>query len=953
MTIDKKYLLKGALSLLIISLCSTGSIRAAEEQHSPDVSNNLPKQPELLFRSSADRSTAAISSISGETAYQTPTSNLTNTLYGLLPGLSVMQGSGQLGYDIATMTIRGKGTFNEDDSFAVFVDGFEIDPSFVSTLLPSEIDRIYVLKDAAALSIFGMRGANGVLWIETKRGEVGKIKVDLNVRTGWQSPKQITKPLGSAQYASYYNEAVSNDNGNVWAPYYSQEQISRYQMGQGTDVDWYDEVLKPSGSFTSTDVSVSGGTDNVRFFTMLGYMNSNGFYDVDRDDTHSNTRFDQYTIRTNLDFTVFKIFDGRIDIGGRMTDNKRPNYSDDQLWYNLATYPNNIYNIYDGRPDNDHWSGTMTHPDNPAASVRGLGYQSNRDRSFQANFSLRERLDFITPGLYLTESASFAAWTRGTYNMVRNYTRWLNGTAQTADVNSDYAPEDDRGTNQWSWNQFRIQAGYDRAFGAHSLTAAVNYEHYRRFVDADMNGNAGIQTTYAHQAINGRFNYAYDARYIAEFGFSYSGSDNYAPGNRFKFYPSASIAWILSNEQFLKSSKAVNQLKLRFSVGSSGYDYYAGGRYLYYQYYVSGNAFPTGNDGNPTWQSSLVPAYLADPNLTSEKSVKYNFGLDAGLFRSLQLSLDLFMDKRSGIVTQDNSYPAGFGVNPPYRNVGKVTTRGLELSMNYDKTFGDFSLHIGGMLSCIKDKIDYMAEVPPASPQAAATGNPLGAIFGYQDDGFYDISDFDEDGNLISTLPYPTFGAVQPGDVRYADQNGDMIIDEQDKIKISDGANPNLYYALNARFTYKGFDLGFLLQGVGNREIDLLDAASKVIAFRDNSTIYDIATNRWAYYPEQGIDTRGIAKYPRLTTEDNTNNYQKSTLWIENGNFLTLRNIEIGYTLPTHIGAKLGLQKLRIYVSGVNLLSFSALKRKYQMDPERMTGYPGVKSYNIGLSVGF
>lgn len=327
--------------------------------------------------------------------------------------------------------------------------------------------------------------------------------------------------------------------------------------------------------------------------------------------------------------------------------------------------------------------------------------------------------------------------------------------------------------------------------------------------------------------------------------------------------------------------------------------------------------------------------------------------MDAGLFRSLQLSLDLFMDKRSGIVTQDNSYPAGFGVNPPYRNVGKVTTRGLELSMNYDKTFGDFSLHIGGMLSCIKDKIDYMAEVPPASPQAAATGNPLGAIFGYQDDGFYDISDFDEDGNLISTLPYPTFGAVQPGDVRYADQNGDMIIDEQDKIKISDGANPNLYYALNARFTYKGFDLGFLLQGVGNREIDLLDAASKVIAFRDNSTIYDIATNRWAYYPEQGIDTRGIAKYPRLTTEDNTNNYQKSTLWIGNGNFLILRNIEIGYTLPTHIGAKLGLQKLRIYVSGVNLLSFSALKRKYQMDPERMTGYPGVKSYNIGLSVGF
>lgn len=952
MTIDKKYLFKGALSLLAAALCCNGTVRAGG-QNSPEAGKSRDKQPELMFRTSADRSAAAISGISGDEAYKTPTSNLTNTLYGLLPGLAVMQGSGQLGYDIATMTIRGKGTFNENDSFTVFVDGFETDPSFVSTLLPSEIDRVYVLKDAAALSTFGMRGANGVLWIETKRGEAGKIKVDLNLRTDWQSPKLLTKPLGSALYASYYNEAVSNDNGNVWTPYYSQEQINRYQLGQGTDVDWYDEVLKSSGSFTSTDVSVSGGNEAIRFFTMLGYMNSNGFYDVNKDDTHSNTRFDQYTIRTNLDFTVFKIFDGRVDIGGRMIDNKRPNYSDDQLWYNLASYPNNIYNVYDGRPDNDHWSGTMTHPDNPAASVRGLGYRSNRDRSFQANFSLRERLDFITPGLYLTESASFAAWTRGTYNMVRNYTRWHNGTAQTADVNSDYTPEDDRGTNQWSWNQFRVQAGYDRTFGVHSLTAAVNYEHYRRFVDADMNGNAGIQTTYAHQAVSGRFNYSYDTRYVAEFGFSYSGSDNYAEGNRFRFYPSASAAWIISNEKFLKPSKAVDLLKLRFSVGSLGYDYYAGGRYLYYQYYVSGTSFPTGNDGNPTWQPSLVPAYLADPDITSEKSLKYNIGFDAGFFNSLQLSLDLFLDKRTGIVTQDNSYPAGFGVNPPYRNVGEVTTKGMELTLSYAKSFGDFSLRIGGMLSCLKDKIDYMAEVPPASPRAAMTGNPLGAIFGYQDAGFYDISDFDGEGNLLPTLPYPTFGTVQPGDVRYTDQNGDMIIDEQDKVKISDGANPNLYYAVNAQFAYKGFDFGFLLQGVGSREINLLDASSKVIAFRNNSTIHAIAADRWAYYPEQDIDTRGIAKYPRLTTGDNTNNYQKSTLWIENGNFLTLRNVELGYTLPARIGAKIGLQKLRIYVSGVNLLSFSPLKRKYRMDPERMTGYPGVKSYNIGLSVGF
>lgn len=951
MTYSIKQLFRGASAALLAAACCIVQARA-EGTTAPEAAE-AADQPCLMFRVGADRSTAAVSSIPGSEAYDTPTSNLTNTLYGRLSGLSVMQGSGQLGYDMALMTIRGKGTFNEEDTFTVFVDGFETDPSYMTHLLPSEIDRVYVLKDAAALSTFGMRGANGVLWIETKRGETGKIKVDLNLRTGWQSPKLLTRPLGSAPYAAYYNEAVSNDNGNVWTPAYSPDQIARYRMGQGVDVDWYDEVLKQAGSFTSTDVSVSGGSKAVRFFTMLGYVNSNGFYDVDKDDTRSNTRFDEYVIRTNLDFTVFKIFDGRVDIGGRMIDNKRPNYSDDQLWYNLSTYPNNIYNVYDGRPDNDHWSGTMIHPDNPAASVRGLGYRSNRDRSFQANFSLRERLDFLTPGLYLSESASFAAWTRGTYNMVRNYTRWHDGTAQTADVNTDYAPEDDRGTNQWSWNQLRVQAGYDRTFGAHSLTAAVAYEHYRRYVDADMNGNAGIQTTYAHQAVSGRVNYAYDARYVAEFGFSYSGSDNYAAGNRFRFYPSASAAWILSNERFLRASKAVNLLKLRFSVGSLGYDYHAGGRYLYYQYYVGGNSFPTGNDGNPTWQPSLVPAYLADPDITSERSLKYNLGVDARLFNALQLSLDLYRDERTGIVTRDNSYPAGFGVDAPYRNVGEVTTEGLELSLNFDRRFGDFSLHVGGMLACLRDRIDYMAEIPPASPRATATGNPLGAVFGYQDDGFYDITDFDEAGNLLPTLPYPTFGTVQPGDVRYTDLNGDRVIDEQDKLKISDGANPNLYYALSASLAYKGFDLGFLLQGVGNRRVDLLDAGSKVIAFRNNSTIHPIATGRWAYYPDEGIDTRGSARFPRLSTGDNTNNYQHSTLWIENGNFLTLRNIELGYTLPARIGSKIGLRKVRVYLSGVNLLTFSPLKRKYGMDAERMTGYPGVKSYNIGLSVGF
>lgn len=950
MTNITKYITKDLLAVVMLSALGCGAMYAEEKTDN----GTKDKQPDLLFRTSDLRSTSAISQITGEEAAETPTTNLTNTLYGRLAGLAVMEGSGQLGYDIANMSIRGKGTFNSDDSFTVYVDGFETDEAFVATLLPSEIDRVYVLKDAAALSALGMKGANGAIWIETKRGQAGKIKVTLNLRHGWQQPKEITKPLGSAAYASLYNEAVSNDRGNVWSPYYSNDQISRYAQGQDTNTDWYDETLKTNGHFTSTDVSISGGNNNVRFYTLLGYMNSNGFYNVGRDDTHCNTRYDQYTIRTNLDFNMFKIFEGRVDIGGRMIDNKRPNYSDDQLWYNLSTYPNNIYGVFDGGiDDNNHWAGTATHPENPVASIRGLGFRSNRDRSFQANFSLKEKLDFITKGLYLMEAASFSTWNRGSYWMSRTYARVLDGKDQTSDKNSDYSPSDDRGTNQWTWNQFRVRAGYERKFGMHDITAAVDYENYSRHVDANMNGDAGIQTDYGHQAVNGRVNYMYDSRYVGEFGFSYCGSDNYAPGNRYKFYPTVSAAWIISNEKFLSSTTAVDLLKLRVSYGQTGYDYYAGGRYLYTQYYVAGNTFPVGNDGNPSWEKSLIPAYLANPDITAEKSTKFNVGVDANLFQSLRLTVDYFTDKRSGIVTIDNHYPAGVGVASPYRNVGKVTTKGMDMTLMYNNSFGDFSFSVGGTLSYIKDNIDYMAEIAPASPLATQTGNCLGAIFGYKALGFYDVNDFNADGSLKSTFPTPTFGTVQPGDVRYADINGDNIVNEEDLMKISDGSNPNLYYSILANFSYKGFDLGLVFQGVGNRDINLMNATNKVIAFRNNSTVYPIAEGRWAYYPEQGIDTRNGATYPRLSTADNTNNYKNSTLWIKDGSFLTLRNIELGYTLPSKLGKKVGMQNLRIYVNAVNLFTCSKLKSDYSMDAERMTGYPGIKSYNIGLSVGF
>ncbi|MDP4240699.1 MAG: SusC/RagA family TonB-linked outer membrane protein, partial [Bacteroidota bacterium] len=872
-----------------------------------------------------------------------------NTLYGLLPGLTVYQGSGQPGYDAASLKIRGTGSYNSE-SYAVYVDGFQVDFNYFEYLSPSEIESISILKDAASLAPFGMKGANGVLWVTTKRGKVGKPKIQLQTRTGFQNPLVINKPLGSYDYARLYNEAVSNDKGRVWSPYYSDSQLQDYKSGVGTNIDWFKEILKYNSPFTTTDASFSGGGSSARYFVMLGYMNDQGFYNVKNDDTHSNANLKNYDIRTNLDFNMFKIFEGKVDIGGSIQDRSYPNYNGSTLWSNLARYPSNIYPV---KNDNGTWTGTTTFPDNPLASIQALGYTSTHDRTLLANFNLKEKLDFITNGLYLSEGASFNTWTRGSYNVTKDYARLIGTVTQTTNKNTNYAIYDDYGTNQMNWNQSQILLGYDIKFGESNLTTAVNYLQYSYKVDANQNGVAGVNDIYNHRNIGGRIHFINRNRYSAELGFAYSGSDNYAKGNRWGFYPTLSAGWIISNESFLQANKVIDFLKLRASVGKSGYDGFTNGRYFYQQYYSNtASSFPTGN-GSPTWRGGYQQAYVTNPDIFAEQSMKYNIGVDAKLYKKLEMTLDAYIDKRSGIVTLDNSLLGVFGATPSYENIGKVTSKGLEVTLNYTNSIGEIKYNIGGLASYNFNKIDYMAEVPPVSLKAAQTGNPIGSTFGYVANGFYDITDFNSEGSLIATLPVPSFGAVQPGDIKYIDQNKDGKIDQADLVRVGKTYLPQFDYSFNIGASYKGFDLRILFQGATGRTINLLDVSTQSEAFVNNGNAYSIAEGRWAYYPAQGIDTRSTATYPRLTTIANNNNYINSTFWMKNGDFLRLRNLEIGYTLPKSIQNKLLLSNARIFVNGINLLTCSSLMRNYHIDPETNSGYPAVKSYNLGISVYF
>lgn len=948
----KYFPVKGLLFLIGI-LIAGNSVLAQEKiiKVQRDTTNTGIGQrqvPGPLFRINKATSTAAVSTVRGEIIYKTPVANLSNTLYGLLPGLTVLQGSGEPGYDAAMLRIRGIGTYNNQNP-TIYVDGFETNFEYFQYLSPTEIQSISVLKDAAALAPFGMKGANGVIWVTTNKGHIGKPKVRLEVRRGFQQPVNINKPLGSYDYARLYNEAISNDKGRMWTPAYSEAQLQAYKNGTGTNVDWYDEVLKKYSPFTTADATFSGGDSIARYFVLLGYMKDQGLYDVTTDETHSNANLQRYTIRTNLSFNVFKIFEGKVNIGGRIEDRRYPNYNGDSLWNNLARYFSNIYPV---KTDNGAWTGTPTFPDNPLASIKALGYTSTHDRTLQANFNLKENLDFITKGFYLSEGASFNTWTRGTYNKTRNYARYIGTTQQTTDKNTNYSIYDDHGTNQWDWKQFKGLIGYHRQFRIHDLSAAINYLQSIYKVDANQNGAAGINTNYGYRNIGGKIHYVYNRRYVAEFGFAYSGSDNYAKDNRWGFYPALSAAWIISNEPFLQDNKQIDFLKLRVSAGKTGYAHFLKGRYFYQLYYSSSGPYPTGN-GSLTWHDGLKEAYVPNPDIFAEQSMKYDIGVDARLFKKLSITLDGFIDKRSGIITQDNSLLAVFGTTPPYKNIGKVTNKGFEGSFNFIDKVGKFKYNFGGIVFFNSNKIDYMAEIAPISPQAAQTGNPVGSVFGYVADGFYNINDFNPDGTLKGHIAMPSFGAVQPGDIKYVDQNNDSKIDEADKVKIGKTYFPRFTYSLNLGGAYAGFDLRLLFQGFAGRTVNLLDAPLQTIAFVNNGNAYAIAEGRWAYYPDQNIDTRSKATYPRLTTQANNNNYINSTLWIKNGGFLRLRNAEIGYTIPAHLTNKIGISNVRIFINGINLITWSSLLKDDNMDPETLTGYPALKSYNTGITVDF
>lgn len=953
---NKRYNIRCFLIGSMLSMTIVGAVAQDAKVLSDTIAVEQNMMPGRMFNTTKYKNTSATSTTDGSQLTKIVSPNLTNTLAGQLPGLSIRQGSGVPGDDNAKWLIRGIGSYGygRENESKLYVDGFEVNAEYLAYLTPAEIESVSVFKDAASLAPFGMRGANGVIWIETKRGKIGKPTISATFRGSMQKAINVYKPLNSYEYASLYNQAVSNDNGMVWSPTYSNSELDAYKNNQSPNVDWYDQVLKNTGSYVDADINFNGGNKLARYNIVLGYANQQGLLNVDNDDHMSNLKMEKFNLRTNFDFSMFDIFEARIDLGGRIENRKSPNYDISSLMSNLASYPSNIYWVYDDEEQNN-FSGTSLYKNNPVGSIKGLGWRSSRLRILQGNFSLKEKLDFLTEGLYAKQSFSFYSRTTSTYNKTKNYARYFDGEKTTTDETTSLVAGGYGSGGMNDWKQGIITLGYDQTFGKHAVTSAVNLHL------SDYKGDGKFGYKYHYLNYNGRINYAYDSRYTAELGFSYFGSDSYAPGNRWGFYPALSAAWIVSNESFLKDNSVIDFLKVRASVGKTGSadsgetgnlsSFNSNGRFLYQQYYYYTGGFNSGNSSPYQWNTGLAPLFVANKDAFAEKSMKYDIGFDINLLKKLDITVDAFLDKRSDILTYNKTVMGYYGNNYYLSNIGKMTNKGFEVSATYTDKIYDLKYSLFGMASYAKNKIDYSGEVPTAYTYNARTGQPYGVVMGLVADGFYQLNDFNADGSLKSGLAVPSYGKVQPGDIKYKDLDNSGFIDDTDITKIGDPAYPTLTYSFGGKLEYKGFDFNIMFRGAYGASVNLMDYGSQFIAFTDNRNVYPVAQGAWAYYPEQGIDTRATATYPRLTAENNDNNYRASSFWVKNNDFLRIQYMELGYSFTDRILKSKKLSELRLFINATNPVTWSNMLKNYDMDPESNYGYPALKSFSVGVSL--
>ncbi len=880
--------------------------------------------------------------------------SLSNNLAGTVAGVLAVQRSGEPGYDESTFWIRGISTFQDTGRDPlVLVDGIERD---IDNIDPEEIESFSVLKDAAASAVYGVRGANGVILINTKRGEIGKPRVTIKAEFAGTQPVKLPDYIGAADYMQLLDD-IRVDEG--MSPMYT-DRIAKTRAGYDPDlypdVDWIDAITKDWASNQRVTAEVSGGNNILTYSLVAAFYNEQGI--LTRDPSREwdpSIKLQRYNVRSNVDINITKTTKFRVNIGGYLQDRNSTTQS-------VETIFNKAFKAVPFDYPVRYSTGEIPAgaEGNVWALATQMGYQNKSESKIETLFSLEQDLKFLTKGLKIKGTFSFDRYSSGTvkrstspdlYNPTRQRNEDGTLVLSRSSVGSNTLGHSVSGEYGNRRLYLELAVNYDRTFGGkHSVSGMLLAQR--------SNYDKGDKLPYRNQGIAGRAAYTFDNRYVAEFNFGYNGSENFAPGKRYGFFPSGAIGWVISEEPFMAPVRnVITNLKIRASYGQTGNASLSGRRFAYLSTitddYDTLNMYKWGMDSG-YGVTGMAEGDFGVPDLTWEKVNKANIGFELGLFDGVfDMSVDLFDERRNNIFMERSSIPltAGF-IKAPWQNFGKVKNHGAEVTLNLRKQFRN-GLFVGfmGTFTYAHNEIVEMDE--PATvvgTNRAKTGHPVGQIFGYIDEGLYTEADFNPDGTLRDGLPRNTLSTdIRPGDIKHKDVNGDGKIDIYDQSPIGGTEDPEIVYGFGLNLAWKGFDFGVLFQGTG-RMWRLM--SQNIIPGYDTGGYYNVFSNyedRWTVdNPSQDVF------YPRLSYGPNTNNGVACSWWLKNMSYLRLKNIELGWSIPQRWADRSFLSGARVFVRGTNVLTFSDFKL---WDPELKSAdggrYPLMRSFSAGVEFKF
>lgn len=897
--------------------------------------------------------TGAMSTVAVDQLAKVTTPSLANALAGSMPGIISRQSSGEPGYDGAALYIRGMGTFGSGKSPLILVDGIERDINLVNT---AEIESFSILKDASATAVYGMRGANGVILINTRKGQMGRPKITLRMEATHLHGLRFPDYIDGADFATLMNEAatVSGAAQPAWSP----EQIQMFRDGSNPylypNVNWTDEVLKKNTFQTMNDLSVSGGNETIRYYVNVGFLSQSGLFKEDPSfgyDTNSRTQ--RYNFRSNVDINLSKRFSIELGLAEIVQDNNYPGTPANDIFTSLRKVSPIAFPLRN--PDGSFGGGNTSYENvSPYVLVTNSGFAKQFRSTTQGTFGAKWDLsDLVTPGLTIDGKFAYDHYyfnevTRNKTPEIKKYlgTDEVSGEDRYTIIKEETAMGyrvASSGSNRSYYYDFKIN--YNRTFGRHTVGAMALFTR-RDWKDLTA-GNSTANLQHRYQGWSGRLTYNFDQRYLLEWNFGYNGSENFARGKRYGFFPAFSAGWVISNEKFWNVD-VINHLKIRGSYGQVGNDANGASRFFYMSTVnKTANGYLFGD--SQILQNGMAELQMGAPNATWEVSQKTDVGFDLEMFGgALRLSADYFYEYRNQILLKRAQIPDIMGAawgDTPWANIGIMENQGVDamLELKHTTRYGLYYALRGNFTfarnKVIEDDTAY-AVFDYQNSRGRAIGSPMGLVA----EGLFQSQE------EIDASPKQEFGTYTVGDIKYKDLNDDGVINDYDRTYIGYAREPEIMYGFGGTIAYKGFDLTVNFTGAAHSSI-LIDEEGMYpfkLDYPGYNVLHEYFDNRFI----PGADN-SRAKYPVVHQGTSSNNYRISTLYLHDASYLKLKTAEFGYNFPKRIAAKMGLESLRLYVNGNNLFSIDKLKI---LDPESnhgVGGYPTQRALTLGIQVGF